>query len=619
MAWPSISGLSSWWTGEKKDLSCRVNGRQIGLVEAIISDIFHKTLNLETATLPQLQWLKNVIDSAQVRGHPIVKKIHDAIQKYPGFYSSPLRQTHRTDAFAAMQLQESLVRSRMPGQIEIATRFSQNDMTIEQVTAVIQERGGHLQDLELTEVNDKLLGLIAKKCPGLISLSINQRRTQDQLWCDFTDEGLGHIAELYQLTRLNLSIWESLQISRPALQKLLNSEHLSQNCKDLKLITYLVNNDVLKVIASYRQLETFHVTTASISAPGIEAFIGSSSIQATLRSLSLSMGGHWGTLVTNNVLTSLLKCTLLQELTLNGKWDISDQNLQTLLKYRNCLTKLCLTGVALSSADAAQIAEMKDLAELFIGNASSLTENDFSGMLLIQNKPNLRAFGVTKGVNLTVNNILQLTYLPNLHHLAFIDCGSLMHGLTILCNSHNMQTNLRYLEIIHNKWITGKAFAEIGKLPLTCLRIEDCLQFNDDSLEGILKGRAKDMISELGLSRVFISNSGLVKLGQLKQLRTLMINMCGAITESGWTEFLKQQQLQERLRKLFLNFAITTPTMIKLFEAFKELGVLIVGNPVEMDNHFGDFYRLENLKRRNAKVGVFVGEHNGGWSELIKA
>ena len=608
----AIFSLPSWFKGQQMIPEYVVNHNHIGLVEAIISDVANKTLNLERASSRQLQWLRNVVERARNTEHPFYTKVHEAFCKCQD--NSSFNVPKAIDIFTAMQIKEPFIRKFFP-KADIPTRFSQGNMTIEEVSAVIVSQGKHLQDLTLTEVNDQLMQLIAIHCKGLIYLSIHQRPNHPPM--DFSDKSLESIGELEQLNRLHLDLWESLKISRPALLKLLNKDHLRENLTDLNLSSYQVNDDVLKAISSYRRLETFHAASGSFTHLGIAAFLASTSIRQTMRSLSLNMGVQWGILVTNAVLANLLPLTSLRELTLNGKWKIGDNSLQEILKFRNNLTKLCLTGIAINSKDAAMIGNMADLSELFIGDASALTSEDLSKIFFLNHKQNLRVLGIRKGFNLSISNIFELRILPNLQHLTLSDCGGRFFGecLQQLCDSHFLQGKLRYLEICDNRWVTGKALAEIGKLAsLECLRIDNCPQFNNESLKGLIEGPAKDKLRELELSTVAVTN--IEMLGALN-LTTLMLSNCFSVPVEKWIEFLKQANLKDKLQKLYLNFAVIQPNMVKLFEAFKELRVLIVGNPLELDNQDQKRLDLENLRRNKGRVEVFEGDKFNGWSELI--
>ena len=182
-------------------------------------------------------------------------------------------------------------------------KFSQNNLTIAQMKETIEAYGERFVELELNDVDDQLLALIAVKCPNLTSLTVDSRL--DSLLEHLTDAGLENIGKFTKLTKLSLNILGAMNVTTDGLQKLLSLPQFQNTLKELTLITFLVNNDVLNILATYKQLSKLSVSTTSITPAGTEPFVQSANLKATLQSLELVMGECWETLVTNKVLTAV--------------------------------------------------------------------------------------------------------------------------------------------------------------------------------------------------------------------------------------------------------------------------------------------------------------------------
>lgn len=533
--------------------------------------------------------------------HPVHKKVNDAIAK------SPLAALRKADTTRLERLRDKMLTHKHSSS---PTVFVQNCQTTSDVKKAIAKDGAQWQELVLNDVDDDMMALIAKTCTQLTTLRIIERTNSED--SKFTDSGLMNIANIPKLDTLELSIWTSIGISGVGLQQLLSQPKMQTNITDLTVVTYLMGDAILSVLGQYNSLQSLTVQTTGFTAQGVTAFLQTAPIRHSLQSLNIAMNTCWGSIFSPEVLTALAGLSWLTNLTLNGGWTITDQNMLTFLKAKPVLNTLGISGYTISQPVIEQVATMSSLQSLTLGDCSKVTQ--FTD--LVKGQTNLNALSLGNVTYLSDIDLGNISNYPQLTSLALLNATNLCCEFDGFCNSPMMRNNLQSLYLSGNSNIPSKSMGLLRNLDnLTTLRMENMSYFNDDTLHMLTdhSSTLKNKMSTLELSGVSISDSSMSKFSDFGKLTTLMLVNTYAVTKGGMETFLQDSWLQKQLLQLYLNGQEVDHSLIKEFNDFSHLESLYLGNMVNLNadpdsKDLKTLWGLSHLKKNNTEIVAFWGE-----------
>jgi hypothetical protein len=404
------------------------------------------------------------------------------------------------------------------------------------------------------------------------------------------------------LDQLKVNIW-AVTVQPAVLQQVLSKQ---QNLSQLTFWSYYLNDDCLKAIAAYPNLDSINLgLSIGVSSNGLVTLLQSTTLLATLKNFELHSNGSY---FNDDMLQALTAHTQLTSLTLHGYWDVSTTARQTLFQTLNQLKTLDLWGLAFTPDLCSAVGGLTWLTELRLDDCSRLFPDDYTTLLQGLNYLQILHLRNSIYFNLNEANVPTLLQKP-LKKLSLTNCKYLWDtGLKNLCDNKNIQENLKYLEISGSN-ISSDAFGAIGKLKLKTLRIDKCHHFNDASMRKLSDSKLTSSLEALELEKVSISDAVANKFDHFKKLNTLMIAECYALTTIGSKELLKSTSLYKTLKKLYIEELPLTKEMIPLFGEFKKLEVLYIGNPGKLNIFkWADlFYHLPNIEDNNADVSLYDG------------
>lgn len=574
-----------------------VPGKSSGPTEIINAIISRKSF-LEQASLEQLESMQRMLLRAQVDpAHPLAKKIHDAIFSAPGRMWVPPKPGDALDQASVKQ--GVVISPKTKSEPQSRNVYEQQNIKICDVIDHINVDGIDMEKLVLTSIDNQLMGLIALVCNILKEFVFNLRPDKPDL--DFTDEGLQKLAKINALQKLTLNCWDASRITNTGLNQLLGSTYLRKGLTELNVTTFLFADNTFEFVSKYEQLQKFSVSSASLTTAGMETFIGSPSIQATLNSFSAYQGENWGAIISDKFLQGLCLCKGLQTLRLDGKWQASDQSLEAALASLSGLTTLEISGIPLTKKGAELISKLP-LKFLSVADCSKLEQADFEQLLKSQALTNLEM-----GKCRWLKNLSPITNLPNLQHLALglAENKLLGHGINPICDSETMQKNLRSLCVMGDFSTTSKDLGKVGQLSLETLRFLEVLKFNDESMS-LMVSEGHPLVKTLQtleFNQVSISNNSAGYFNRLRLLNLMLAN-CNSVTGQGLINLLRSEQMATFVQKLSLyNQTVEKATLGPLSE-MNQLTVLMVGNP---NIPLEDFFHLHNVKSRNGVIVPYAG------------
>lgn len=571
-----------------------------GYAEAIL-----KRLNYSRLTIGQLKTLRDRVYPL-VADHELGVKLMTFLKGLPNNVQSmlmtecPFLNGHQT-----CTLKEGMI--AVPGIQEDTAVFVQGNLTNEETIELLAQKGSQFTVIKLSDVSTPLLESIKAHCTNLKSFSIslsdanilNTRVVDIKLILDFPP-----------LESLNLNLWNLFTVTYDDITALVSSKKFSQSMKDLSIAVPFTDDKILEKLADYEQLESLNLTSLSMQPEGVVSFLNAQ--KKTLKSLTLLKGEEWPVLVNNDVLKALAECSQLNNLEINGKWEINSscecsyEGLSKTLSSLKYLERLSIVGYPIDAATAECIGKMESLKKIYLADCSKV--ENFSALLaFIQN---LSHIGLGKCYYLEeVSRVFERA--KNLTKLDLSSCGGFYHNLPEFCKLENIQATLKELSINDLQSVINSDFGSIKKLRnLETLRIADCPTFNDTSMKELWGSHHRSRIKNLELCKVSISDSSLDLLFTLPNLQVLMLASNYAITKGGIESLLKSKTLHKQIEKLYLSGFALPKEFIPYFNDFKKLIVLLLGNPMEI--HYDEAYQLvKNLscvKEKNVSAEVFLGE-----------
>lgn len=545
-----------------------VNGKEAPLLGMFVE----KTKDLrDFATLSQgvLRWMKNACDYYGLNGNDsLYKKVALALSK------------------------SSKVAKRVfQGEVNEASSH-QGLETLDQIKAKVKAEGSSIKTLSLNDADNDLMQLIVMACPNLEELRIRPRA--DCLMQTLTDAGLQLIPQLKQLKRLELNVWSCVSLTSASLTTILSDAGLQSRAVELRMMAPGVNDTMIPLIAKFTKLEHLTLTSCFLTTTGLSGL----TLPAGLRELNLNQSTSMSVVAFNDtVLTRIAKCPSLTSLVIGGDNKISEEGVIAVLKALPNLRQLTWNDFPFSLKimnhlpDGIHSLSIGDLSGLFYINGLQdfLKRAKALVSLSIQNTDPMSAFGsedldgylpsTLKHLNLSTSGLSTLTFLPSM---------------------------LETLTIQGSTLITPSQFKEVSKLSLTTLRLINCPTLNDEAFHHLMQGPLIETMHTFEVYNATISHKSVPLFTQIPKLHTLMIGQCYNIGIEGLKDLLKSPNLRERITRLFLDTPIIHEDMIELFNYFKNLKVLFIGNMLEYPLTQKAQEKIMNVRSVKSKNGVAV-------------
>jgi len=474
-------------------------------------------------------------------------------------------------------------------------QYDQKTTSIADAKAYLASHGSEFTEITLTNVDDDLLQTVKDHCPNLKAFAIASSYLLEHL----TDAGMQTIATFPQLTSLSFDAFWAINVSYDGIEAMLNGQ------TNVEALSLAIGNDhILSLIGQYSNLKCFNFTSYDVTSSGLEAFIQSSTLVSTLTALNLDVDP---VAFTDAFVQGLAKYMQLSELSLNGSWSATTDNVVALFQALTNLTKLELAGLAIRSAHVAPIGQMQNLTTLALTNCSKLAHNrDYK--TLFTNLTNLQVLTLGKATGFTYEQCHLIAKLP-LKALSLSDTLLYDDGLEKLCNSSTLQQSLESLMLINEESIDNSGFGPLQKLSLKTLCLEHCPWFNDTSMQLIMTGNLANSLEALELQKVYISDATIHTLEHCPKLNTLMFVRNNAVTEEGMKTLLQLTPLHKSIKHLYLAEVIITSEMVPLFGAYENIESLLIGDALDF-NIFTDgdaLFKLPNIKQNHTLTAVFLG------------
>lgn len=573
-----------------------IDGKRSPIVESYASLILDPSF--ESTNLQVVDTARRVFKMHRLpEDHAAQKKINEIIAR------SPLSALHKAD-----QAYLHEVRSKVCGQTSVpsSTIFVQNNLTIAQLQALIQAQGAGWQELVVNNIDDETMGMIASTCKQLTALRIIESAAQLPL--QFSPLGLQCIAAITTLNTLELNLWySSISIASNDIQELLTQPVLQKNLTSLTVVSSLLTDDNLKAIAQYANLENLAVQFLNrVTSQGVNALAQSASMKNSL--VSINIFGY-GILFNGYVLNGLAGFSKLNEVTLNGGWDITDPYLLSFLRVKNNLQVLGISGYPIPQAAVDQLAATSSLRNLALGDCSKVSS--FNN--LTQKQTQLNTLLLDKAQNFSWGDLNNLSQYQNLSSLSLLDTNNLDESFDAFCKSPTIVKSLQYLLLAGANTVTSTLhLGALGNLgALKTLRLQNVAYFNDDSMKLMLSYTPLiASLEALELNGVSIDNESIKRLGALKKLNTFMLARCFSVTEKGMRSFLGNTTLQASLTKLYLDGVTLNKEILKEFNNFANLQIFYLCDlqkPSENCKEINQMWKLPNFVKNNTNFSILGG------------
>lgn len=573
-----------------------IDGKRNPIVESYASLILDPSF--ESTNLQVVETARRVFKLHRLpEDHPAQKKINEIIAR------SPLNALQKAD-----QAYLHEVRSKVCGQTSVpsSTIFVQNNLTIPQLQALIQAQGAGWQELVVNNIDDETMGMIASTCKQLTALRIIESAVQLPL--QFSPLGLQCIAAITTLNTLELNLWySSISIASNDIQELLTQPVLQKNLTSLTVVSSLLTDDNLKAIAQYANLEKLAMQFLNrVTSQGVNALAQSASLKNSL--VSINIFGY-GILFNGYVLNGFAGFSKLNEVTLNGGWDITDPYLLSFLRVKNNLQVLGISGYPIPQAAVDQLAATSSLRNLALGDCSKVSS--FNN--LTQKQTQLNTLLLDKAQNFSWADLNNLSQYQNLSSLSLLDTNNLDESFDTFCKSPTIVKSLQYLLLAGANTVTSTLhLGALGNLgALKTLRLQNMAYFNDDSMRLMLSYTPLiASLEALELNGVSIDNESIKRLGALKKLNTFMLARCFSVTEKGMRSFLGNTTLQASLIKLYLDGVTLNKEILKDFNNFANLQIFYLCDlqkPSENCKEVNQMWKLPNFVKNNTNFSILGG------------
>lgn len=573
-----------------------IDGKRNPIVESYASLILDPSF--ESTNLQVVETARRVFKLHRLpEDHPAQKKINEIIAR------SPLNALQKAD-----QAYLHEVRSKVCGQTSVpsSTIFVQNNLTIPQLQALIQAQGAGWQELVVNNIDDETMGMIASTCKQLTALRIIESAVQLPL--QFSPLGLQCIAAITTLNTLELNLWySSISIASNDIQELLTQPVLQKNLTSLTVVSSLLTDDNLKAIAQYANLEKLAMQFLNrVTSQGVNALAQSASLKNSL--VSINIFGY-GILFNGYVLNGFAGFSKLNEVTLNGGWDITDPYLLSFLRVKNNLQVLGISGYPIPQAAVDQLAATSSLRNLALGDCSKVSS--FNN--LTQKQTQLNTLLLDKAQNFSWADLNNLSQYQNLSSLSLLDTNNLDESFDTFCKSPTIVKSLQYLLLAGANTVTSTLhLGALGNLgALKTLRLQNMAYFNDDSMRLMLSYTPLiASLEALELNGVSIDNESIKRLGALKKLNTFMLARCFSVTEKGMRSFLGNTTLQASLTKLYLDGVTLNKEILKEFNNFANLQIFYLCDlqkPSENCKEINQMWKLPNFVKNNTNFSILGG------------
>lgn len=486
----------------------------------------------------------------------ILQKRSDA----PGHYrwAKKVAEAYRLDQ--SHPLNQALKSARSKGAFSIAgqepdkirANFCQGELSSEAFIPYVQKYGAGIVSIEVNEASDDLFECIASNCPNLSTFIFNASLSP---CLDLTDKGLESLSRLENLSVLVFSAYHLFNVSEKGLETLFSSSHFSSNLVSLTMINAAFNDACYSFLSRYKQLETLTIKTETL----YYKTLSSSPLCNRLIHFSLTVSDRTKDFATDDFLNALP--LNLKSLVLGGSFkSVSASGFLTAMKRLSKLEHLSIIGAAI---EAHLLKGMKPaLKSLHLDDASLLSLENLNDYFK----------AATELQELFIKNVQtsRLAFPSNLQKLhlhapKFEDLSCLPITLKELL-----------LEAVE---VSSSDFENYfsGAAGLESLSIVNCLSFNRESLESVLKSSA-DKLTKLVLIGTSVDDIGIVELADFSRLTTLMLADLKAVTKMGIHRFLGDDRVAARMRNLYFYGLFLSSDMTKLFTPFENLRVLYIGN-----------------------------------------
>lgn len=483
---------------------------------------------------------------------------------------------------------------------EVCEQTHQGFLTLDQMKDNIRKNGKDFTTLTLNDLDDELITIIRTFCPNLIELKIHPRADKFETM-KFTDEGLANIANLKNLSKLEINYWCSPNLSPEGYFTLLSDKSLQARLTVLKITSVAIIDSTLPLIENFSRLEKLKLQSCFLTTAGLLTL----KLSSTVHELDLVQATSMSVVAFDDrVLEHFASYTGLRSLSIGGDYQtatskVTDQGIIKLLTCLFQLTQLTWNDYPFSLAIMKHLPET--LRSFTVGNLSG---NFYETGLLefCKKAPQLTSLTIGScGEEGLGSNVL--SKLPRtLTHLYFGNVG--FDKLT------GLPSGLKYLAINGSTRITPSQFAELSKLQLTTLRLINCPTLNDESLPGMFHGILSNSIETLEIYNASITGLSLDILVTLRTLRNLMLGQCYGLGLKGMQKLLKSPNLQDRIRGLYLDGPIIKEDDVQWLNYWKNLHVLFVGNMMEYpltEKADNKFLNVRPIKENNGIAQWFYG------------
>jgi hypothetical protein len=607
--------VSTFWKG---NASSNLNPSLSKNQESPILELFKKQIpqnSLETVSPRSLQWMKQVLVKLDVDNQSsYFNAIDTTLLKTQKNAGPMLTQICKpVTIFPLLPLGRSSLLSPLK---EVSTvQFLQPaSMSIEETKQALSQLVPPPEEIDLHDVDDELLLLIAEKFPQLKVLRLQKEYLGGHYlgpW-DLTDRGLLAIEKLTSLEKLELSGWEFIvYISSNGLKSLFSTSHLANQLTELKLVTFQALDENLLPLSKYKKLETLSIRSAFVTPDGLKNVLQSPSLKNSLSNLYLYNSTGFDTSISDNVLKELNNYSHLEHLVLIASpWKSTSQALQQLLASQSALKTLVLNGTTIDDGSAEKIGKMTKLEHLELLDCSAMT-SDTGIPQVLNSKENLRHLNLQEIVQL---NDQHLALIGQLQALEFLSLSSpapyLMtsEGLKQFCECEAVQNNLQTFRLKDFSTVKSEGFGYLGQLKkLSNLRLDSCLWFNDDSLRALANSPLRNSLQEFEFNETVLSDQAIFTLTQFEKLKNLTLASCYGLTNDGKGKFLEQVFFKKNLFGLCMDSFDLSDEVIKKFSAFESLKVLIMSNNGAISNT-GEKYLLDLAKEKGCLTCIASGE-----------
>jgi len=498
--------------------------------------------------------------------------------------------------------------------------------TIEETIRALKETEVHLNEIYLCTPTNELLAVILERFPDLESLSLNSDPAPFS-WDKFDFLGLPYICNLKKLKRLDFKSLTSCWTD--SLEELFKMPHLKENLESLYYMTAGVFYEgEARALADYKQLKSLAIQGQTwsekekFSTEGVIKLLKSPTLQASLTSLCLqytdvndyTTGEEFiDALCELQSLTSLIFTPFLKIGSEIGQFDCSPSKISCLSVKRFLdatpnLKELFLSSIAVDFSVMEKLSEMPYLESLHLFDCTEVTARGFE--VFCEGKAPLKKLTLVKPDNMSKVSLLKK--FEQLEELSLFGLGVSSEFIEF-CQSVQAQQNLRLLTLIECPFDTD-AFISIGQLEaLEVLRIDDCINFNDDSLASAPKSLKKIL-----LDGVSIAGDTSCVLGEMSSLKSVLIGRCPALTKRSIKQILANPHLQESLETFALDLSPLPLKDVPMLSNFVALKAMVYNCDNLGREKVKEFYKIAKEKNWEVVFGFerMIDNYNQMQTEL---